>query len=166
MRKAQSPYSVNTLAALAARAAVQDREYVDEYVAEVLAARELVYEGLEAPGHPLLSRARRTSCCSTRATARSRFATRCASAACWCATAAMKFPDASASPSAPATQIERFLAELERLWTRLIVFDMDGVLAEVTESYREAIVQTVEHFTGKRITRELIQEYKNRGRLE
>jgi HAD superfamily phosphatase len=40
---------------------------------------------------------------------------------------------------------------------------MDGVLAEVTESYREAIVQTVEHFTGHRIARELIQEYKNAG---
>ena len=45
----------------------------------------------------------------------------------------------------------------------LIVFDMDGVLAEVTESYREAIVQTVEHFTGQRIKRDLIQDYKNQG---
>jgi HAD superfamily phosphatase len=45
----------------------------------------------------------------------------------------------------------------------VIVFDMDGVLADVTESYREAIVQTVEHFTGKRIERGSIQEYKNEG---
>ena len=45
----------------------------------------------------------------------------------------------------------------------LLVFDMDGVLVEVTESYREAIVQTVEHFTGKRIERSLIQDYKNQG---
>jgi HAD superfamily phosphatase len=45
----------------------------------------------------------------------------------------------------------------------IIVFDMDGVLAEVTESYREAIVQTVEHFTGHRIARDLIQQYKNAG---
>jgi HAD superfamily phosphatase len=45
----------------------------------------------------------------------------------------------------------------------LIVFDMDGVLAEVTESYREAIVQTVEHFTGRRIERDVIQDYKNQG---
>jgi HAD superfamily phosphatase len=45
----------------------------------------------------------------------------------------------------------------------IIVFDMDGVLAEVTESYREAIVQTVEHFTGRRIERDLIQDYKNQG---
>lgn len=46
---------------------------------------------------------------------------------------------------------------------QVLIFDMDGVLAEVTESYREGIVQTVEHFTGRRIARELIQEYKNRG---
>jgi len=45
----------------------------------------------------------------------------------------------------------------------LIVFDMDGVLTEVSESYREAIVQTVEHYTGKRISRDLIQQYKNQG---
>ncbi len=45
----------------------------------------------------------------------------------------------------------------------MIVFDVDGVLAEVSESYREGVVQTVEHFTGKRITRELVQDYKNAG---
>ena len=45
----------------------------------------------------------------------------------------------------------------------LIVFDMDGVLTEVSESYREAIVQTVLHLTGHQITRDLIQEYKNQG---
>ncbi|HSR07261.1 MAG TPA: HAD-IA family hydrolase [Bryobacteraceae bacterium] len=45
----------------------------------------------------------------------------------------------------------------------LIVFDMDGVLAEVTESYRESIVQTVRYFTGKTVTRDAIQDYKNQG---
>jgi HAD superfamily phosphatase len=45
----------------------------------------------------------------------------------------------------------------------IIVFDMDGVLAEVTESYREAIVQTVEHFTETKIERDLVQQYKNAG---
>jgi len=45
LHKAQSPYSVNMLAALAARAAVQDRQYIANYVKEVLAARELLYEG-------------------------------------------------------------------------------------------------------------------------
>jgi HAD superfamily hydrolase (TIGR01548 family) len=45
----------------------------------------------------------------------------------------------------------------------LIVFDMDGVLVDVSESYRESIVQTVKHFTGREITRSAIQDYKNSG---
>jgi histidinol-phosphate aminotransferase len=46
LHKAQSPYSVNTLATLAARAAVEDTDYVRKYVDEVLAAREIAYSGL------------------------------------------------------------------------------------------------------------------------
>jgi len=46
LRKAQSPYSVNALAVLAAAAAAEDQEYVTQYVQEVLAARNLAYEGL------------------------------------------------------------------------------------------------------------------------
>jgi phosphoglycolate phosphatase-like HAD superfamily hydrolase len=46
---------------------------------------------------------------------------------------------------------------------QMLVFDMDGVLVDVTESYRETIVKTVEHFTGKAISRDSIQEYKNQG---
>src|SRR5581483_3260197 len=45
----------------------------------------------------------------------------------------------------------------------LLIFDMDGVLVEVSESYRETIQQTVAHFTGARPSRETIQEWKNRG---
>jgi HAD superfamily hydrolase (TIGR01548 family) len=45
----------------------------------------------------------------------------------------------------------------------LIVFDMDGVLVEVTESYRATIQATVKHFTGQEPTRPEIQDWKNRG---
>jgi histidinol-phosphate aminotransferase len=50
LHKAQSPYSVNTLAVEAACAAVEDTGYVESYVAEVLAARELLCLGLEKLG--------------------------------------------------------------------------------------------------------------------
>jgi histidinol-phosphate aminotransferase len=50
LHKAQSPYSVNSMAILAAQAAVADREYIQQYVAEVLAARELLCVGLEKLG--------------------------------------------------------------------------------------------------------------------
>jgi len=46
---------------------------------------------------------------------------------------------------------------------QMIVFDMDGVLVDVTESYRETIVRTVEHFAGVTVTRAQIQDYKNQG---
>jgi histidinol-phosphate aminotransferase len=50
LHKAQSPYSVNSLAIMAAQAAVADHGYVENYVAEVLAARELLCVGLEKLG--------------------------------------------------------------------------------------------------------------------
>ena len=50
MHKAQSPYSVNMLAAVAACAAVEDPEYRSNYVAEVLAARQFVWDGLTRMG--------------------------------------------------------------------------------------------------------------------
>ena len=45
----------------------------------------------------------------------------------------------------------------------LIIFDMDGVLVDVTGSYRETIAQTVLHFTGRKPSNEEIQEFKNQG---
>jgi histidinol-phosphate aminotransferase len=50
LHKAQSPYSVNALAALPAQEAVRDTAYVESYVTEALAARELLCVGLEKMG--------------------------------------------------------------------------------------------------------------------
>ncbi len=45
----------------------------------------------------------------------------------------------------------------------VLVFDMDGVLVEVGESYREAIRETVRHFSGKVVSHDIIQDFKNAG---
>ncbi len=45
----------------------------------------------------------------------------------------------------------------------VIVFDMDGVLVETMSSYREAIRETVRHFTGELVSHDLIQDFKNAG---
>lgn len=45
----------------------------------------------------------------------------------------------------------------------LLVFDMDGVLVEVKESYRESIRATVQHITGQTPDHETIQSFKNQG---
>lgn len=45
----------------------------------------------------------------------------------------------------------------------VIVFDMDGVLVEVSASYRETIRETVRHFSGQTPSHDEIQDYKNAG---
>jgi len=47
-----------------------------------------------------------------------------------------------------------------------LLFDMDGVLVDVSRSYRRAIEETVEHFTGRQIGENAIQRYKNYGGFE
>jgi HAD superfamily phosphatase len=45
----------------------------------------------------------------------------------------------------------------------VLAFDMDGVLVDVTGSYRAAIMETIRHFTGVTVTPDSVQEWKNRG---
>lgn len=47
----------------------------------------------------------------------------------------------------------------------LVVFDMDGVLIDVEDSYRLAIQKTFEYFSSKPLSPEAIQEAKNQGGL-
>ncbi len=54
LQKAQSPYSVNMLAALAAQEAVKDVDYVRNYVTEALAARDLLSSGLAKLNIPFI----------------------------------------------------------------------------------------------------------------
>jgi HAD superfamily phosphatase len=45
----------------------------------------------------------------------------------------------------------------------LIVFDMDGVLVDVRRSYHRAILETVRHFTGRRVEAAAIGAFKARA---
>ncbi len=47
LHKAQSPYSVNAVAVLAAAAALDDQEYIESYVAETLESRRLLCRALD-----------------------------------------------------------------------------------------------------------------------
>lgn len=46
---------------------------------------------------------------------------------------------------------------------QVIVFDMDGVLVDPTESFRRAVIETVRHFTGQETTFADIAAIKNEG---
>jgi HAD superfamily hydrolase (TIGR01548 family) len=45
----------------------------------------------------------------------------------------------------------------------LIVFDVDGVLVDVRGSFHRSTVQTVHHFTGKRVSASEIQKWKSKS---
>jgi HAD superfamily phosphatase len=44
-----------------------------------------------------------------------------------------------------------------------VVLDIDGVLVDVADSYRRAIVDAIDHVCGRTIAREEIQQFKNAG---
>jgi HAD superfamily hydrolase (TIGR01548 family) len=49
-----------------------------------------------------------------------------------------------------------------RLCPSLIIFDVDGVLVDTRESFQRTTLETVHHFTGKRVTRREWHIWKNR----
>ena len=117
LRKAQSPYSVNMLAAVAARAAVEDREYVAGYVAEALAARELACEGLRRLGikyYPSQANFVLFHAGGRAIPIRDALRER----GVLVRDRSYEIPGCVRVTIGTRTQIERFLAELETLWTR------------------------------------------------
>ena len=49
------------------------------------------------------------------------------------------------------------------LHKRALLFDMDGVLVDVSESYRKAVIETVKYFTNVHVTAGEIQTLKEKG---
>ncbi len=52
---------------------------------------------------------------------------------------------------------------LANVTIQAVLFDMDGVLVDVSRSYRRAIEETIFHFTGRKVPASLVQRYKNVG---
>lgn len=55
------------------------------------------------------------------------------------------------------------IASRARAPWEVIIFDVDGVLVDVRESYQRTVLETVRHFTGKRVGRRELHEWKNRS---
>ena len=50
-----------------------------------------------------------------------------------------------------------------KLSPKLVIFDVDGVLVNVHGSFHRSIIDTVRHFTGRRVTYAEIQQWKRRS---
>jgi HAD superfamily phosphatase len=49
-----------------------------------------------------------------------------------------------------------------RAQPEIIIFDVDGVLVDVRGSFHKTVLETVRHFTGKRVTRTQLQDWKSK----
>ncbi len=157
-------YSVDRAAMVAATAAIEDRSYVEAYVDEVLEQREKfcgamrrlgfrvipseanfvlvdfgdcaeqVVENLKSQG--ILVRLRQEKCLKG-------------------------FLRISIGTQ---EQMRRVVMTLEPYATKpALIFDMDGVLIDESESYRECIIKTVFNLAGQVIDRNAIEEFKSQG---
>lgn len=179
LRKAHSPYNVNTLAVICGRAAVRDREWVQDFRRQAIASRAMIekrflqmgivwwksaanfvlfqagdacdflLEGMRA--HNILIRDRRSD-----------------------------YPGTLRITSGTQEQTRHALDTLAELWNQyqrqggavktaaadtrpVLAFDMDGVLVDVHESYRRAIMETVRALGGGEVTPADVQALKNEG---
>ena len=103
------------LAALAAEAAIQDTEFVANYVAEALAARELLSAGLEKLGIEH-ARARRTSSSATSASRAIEVRDALRDKAILVRDRSYEIPGGVRITAGTREQAQRVLDELERIW--------------------------------------------------
>ncbi len=176
LRKAHPPYNVNMLAVICGRAAVRERGWVSNYRRETIASRGLIEEALERLGIPywksyanfVLFQAGAHASTLLREFRANGILLRDRRA---------DYPGAVRITCGTVEQTKTAITLLEGTWKRLaaspappvaaekpwLVFDMDGVLVEVRDSYRRAIRETVFRLGGGEVAPEEVQALKNQG---
>ena len=153
MRRAFTPYPVNSVALVAAEAALKDRRFLRRYVSQVRESRWELTRGLAADGRASVSQRRKF---------RARGFRPGGSRLVAAAGAARNFgarPRLGVWPrrirahhrgdaGADATPAEGHRGGVVKFAPKLVVFDVDGVLVDVRGSFHRSIIDTVQHFTG------------------
>jgi histidinol-phosphate aminotransferase len=165
LSKVVSPYSVNSVAVACARSALADSSYVTRYVKEVKESKEFLQAKLKKLGLRVVPSAANFFLVD--------FAGKAAFVDAALKKEGILVRDRSSVPGLKGfvrigvgtkKQCETLLGSLRKILSpKALIFDMDGVLIDVSRSYRKAIKQTVEHFTGRKITYADIQRAKEEG---
>ncbi|VVB56948.1 Aromatic-amino-acid aminotransferase 2 [uncultured archaeon] len=175
MDKDNSPYGVSTLAIVGANAALDDLEFVEQYAAEVRKNRpemagRLVALGLKvypsSANFLLVNFGSKEKCKLVCDTLKAR---------------GILIRNRSSDPLlegcarmnvGTGEQNRRLLDELGKILPdtggraqtgQALLFDMDGVLVDVSQSYRKVIARTAEYFTGKGMSAQDVQDIKQAG---
>lgn len=172
IQKVLSPYSVNGVAVACAFAALEDQKYVKDYAKEVNESKEMFYSALDLlkikyfksdANFVLLSlgddagyfcKKLKEKGILVRDRSMDKLLNGCVRVTLGTIEQTKKLIDTVNKIMKCKTMNEA---------KPLLIFDIDGVLVDVSKSYRVAIKQTVEYFTGKETTLEEIQALKNKG---
>ena len=169
IQKVLSPYNVNIIAAICASTALKDTNYTKKYVAEIRTSKKLLYKKLDNLGIKYY-----------KSYANFVLVKIGVKASEFCKKLRKKgilVRDRSSDQLLDGCvritlgtimQTKQLIKELPQIVKQinpLLIFDIDGVLVDVSKSYRVAVKKTTKYFTGKNVSFEKIQKYKNKGGL-
>lgn len=163
IKKVLSPYNVNSAAVTAAIAAVSDTNYINTIRKEIIAAKAYLESEFKAMGFVTYESYANFLLVDFRDKKELIFQKLKDSKII-----VKKFSDNMLENCLRITiptlsAAKRLISHIKSKDT--LVFDMDGVLVDVTNSYIEAIKYTYNYYTGKDISDEMIQEAKRKGGL-
>jgi histidinol-phosphate aminotransferase len=161
--KVLSPaYSVGCLAVAAAITAMQDKPYVDLYVDEIISVREQFTQAITSLGFQVIN-----SHANFVLVRFGEWAKRIKSALAEQKILVRERLDLKGFlriTIGPREQMQRVLSLLQSLCSpTALIFDMDGVLIDESQSYRPCIVKTTEYFLGEKMDPALVETYKQKG---
>lgn len=162
LKKVSSPYNVNVVALYCAQAALNDEKHFEEIKANNLSAKELLFQGLIEKGFkPYPSEGNFILCdfydwadfyyekLKKNGVIVRNFKKSSPVSTCLRLTV-------------PKTGGVKYILELLNK-KDMLIFDLDGVVFDVRDSYNGAIIQTFKHFAGYEITQDDISKVKNLG---
>jgi len=164
IRRIYSPFSVNSLAAKAAIAALNDKDYFNWMRDQINQSKTILSDGLKALGAIVYPSESNFLCVD--------FGDKSEFIYTRLLNSGIKVKYFTDDPhlkncfriTIPAPEQAKIL--LDALKKKdLIVFDMDGVMVDTSNSYRMAIKETYKHFADKDISFDDIQNAKNKGGL-
>ena len=165
MKKVISPYSVNGVASTLAITALEDKKYVDGYVSEVNKSKEILYNAFKELNIKYFTSDTNFIIVN--------FGEDCNRIYNELKKRSILVRNRSKYPLLKGClrmgigtleQTNNFLRTLKEILKKeALLFDMDGALVDVSESYRTAIQKTVEFFTNQEITPNTVQEFKKKG---
>jgi len=165
IRKISSPYNVNSLAVIAADTALDDTRFVKKYVKEVNQSKKYIESELNKSGiktfkseaNFLIADFGESSKKVISGLAKAGILVRDRSKIPLLQNCVRMTIGTKEQSSVLIDEIKKILGE------KVILFDLDGVLVDVKNSYRLTIKKTAEFFAKQKITYKEIQSFKEKG---